>query len=76
MKRRKDARHVRIYHYMSRTPAWKSLNGNERATYLLLSERYMGLNNRKIPYSVREIATDLRISKCLSENILNPLNLL
>jgi len=63
MKRRKDARHVRIYHYMSRTPAWKSLNGNERATYLLLSERYMGLNNGKIPYSVREIATDLRISK-------------
>ena len=63
MKRRKDAGHVRIYHYMSRTPAWKSLNGNERATYLLLSERYMGLNNGKIPYSVREIATDLRISK-------------
>jgi hypothetical protein len=63
MKRRKrDAQHVRIYHYMSKTPAWKSLNGNERATYLLLSERYMGLNNGKIPYSVREIATDLRIS--------------
>jgi DNA-binding transcriptional regulator YhcF (GntR family) len=63
MKRRKrDAQHVRIYHYMSKTPAWKSLNGNERATYLLLSERYMGLNNGKIPYSVREIATDLGIS--------------
>jgi hypothetical protein len=63
MKRRKDARHVRIYHYMSKTPAWKSLNGNERATYLLLSERYMGLNNGKIPYSVREIAIDLRICR-------------
>jgi len=63
MKRRKrDAQHVRIYHYLSKTPAWKSLNGNERATYLLLSERYMGLNNGKIPYSVREIATDLGIS--------------
>jgi DNA-binding transcriptional regulator YhcF (GntR family) len=61
-RRKKDAAHVRIYHYMSKTPAWRSLNGNERATYLLLSERYMGLNNGKIPYSVREIATDLRIS--------------
>jgi hypothetical protein len=58
-----EARHVRLYHYMSKTPAWKSLNGNERATYLLLAERYNGTNNGTIPYSVREIAADLRISQ-------------
>jgi hypothetical protein len=57
-----DARHVRLYTFMTRTPAWKSLSGNERATYLLLAERYMGLNNGKIPYSVREVAAELQIS--------------
>jgi DNA-binding transcriptional regulator YhcF (GntR family) len=57
-----DPRHVRLYTYMTRTPAWKSLSGNERATYLLLAERYVGLNNGKIPYSVREVAAELQVS--------------
>jgi hypothetical protein len=60
---RTGPRHVRIYHRMSQTPAWKSLNGNERATYLLLAERYMGLNNGRIFYSVREVVSELRISQ-------------
>jgi hypothetical protein len=37
-----------------------SFNG---ATYLLLTERYMGLNNGTIPYSVREVAAELHISQ-------------
>jgi len=61
--RRKDARHVRLYAHMTRTPAWRSLNGNERATYLLLAERYMGLNNGTIPLSVREVSVELRVSQ-------------
>ena len=58
-----EGRHIRLYHYMCKSPAWKSLNGNERATYLLLAERYNGSNNGTIPYSVREVAADLRISQ-------------
>jgi hypothetical protein len=61
--RKGDARHVRLYAYMTRTPAWKSLNGNERATYVLLAERFMGTNNGKIPLSVRQVAVELRISQ-------------
>jgi hypothetical protein len=60
--RKGDARHVRLYSYMTRTPAWKSLNGNDRATYVLLAERFMGTNNGKIPLSVRQVAVELRIS--------------
>ncbi len=73
MKKRKESKHVRIYHYMSKTPAWKSLNGNERATYLLLAERYMGLNNGKIPYSVRELAAELGLSLSTAKQCLDRL---
>jgi hypothetical protein len=69
--RKGDARHIRLYAYMTRSPAWKSLNGNERATYLLLAERYVGVNNGKIPLSIREVASELGIhfttaARCLA----------
>jgi hypothetical protein len=72
-KRAKESKHVRIYHYMSKTPAWKSLNGNERATYLLLAERYMGSNNGKIPFSVREVAAELDLSLSTAKQCLDRL---
>ena len=59
-----DARHVRLYHPMMRTPAWRSLNCYARAGYIELSIRYSGpgSTNGRIPYSVREMADNLGIS--------------
>ena len=58
-------RHVRVYHWVMQTPAWKSLNGNQRAIYIELAARYAGpgSNNGKIHYSVREATDSLRIGK-------------
>ena len=60
----KEARHVRLYHSIMTTPAWRGLNCYARAGYLELSMRYGGLgsNNGSIPYSVREMAKNLNIS--------------
>ncbi len=61
----KASRHVRLYHWMMDKPAWKSLNGNQRAIYVEMAKRYAGpgSNNGRIPYSVREAAESLRISR-------------
>src|SRR5215469_3435698 len=60
---KRAARHVRLYHWMMATPAWKSLNGNQRAIYVEIAARYDGSNNGRIPYSVREAAQALHIGK-------------
>jgi hypothetical protein len=61
-------RHVRIYHAMLRTDAWKSLDAVARALYVEMSSRYRGpgSNNGRIPYSVREGAAALGIGKTKS----------
>jgi len=59
----KDARHVRLYHRMMRTKAWRSLSAVARATYVEVAARYSGTNNGRIPYSVREAAKALHIGK-------------
>lgn len=56
-------RHVRLYHWMMDTAAWQSLSGNQRAIYVEMAARYMGRNNGRIPYSVREAAESLHIGK-------------
>jgi hypothetical protein len=63
--RSKEARHVRLYHSMLKTPAWKSLDAVARALYIDISRRYggPGSNNGRIPYSVREGAKELRVGK-------------
>ena len=60
----KEARHVRTYHSMMTTPAWRDLSCYARAGYLEISMRYGGpnSNNGRIPYSVREMAGNLNIS--------------
>jgi hypothetical protein len=58
----KEMRHVRLYHYMLQSMAWSSLSANARAIYIEIAARYMGSNNGRIPYSVREAGTCLRIS--------------
>jgi DNA-binding transcriptional MocR family regulator len=59
----KAARHVRLYHWMMGSAAWKGLSGNQRAIYVEMAARYNGFNNGRIPYSVREAANSLGIGK-------------
>jgi hypothetical protein len=61
----KEARHVRLYHSLLKTQAWKSLDAVERALYVEISSRYGGpaSNNGRISYSIREGAKALRIGK-------------
>jgi hypothetical protein len=56
------ARHVRLYHYLLNSAAWQGLDANSRALYVEIAKRYMGANNGRIPYSVREGAAALHIS--------------
>jgi hypothetical protein len=61
----REARHVRLYHWLMDSAAWKSLNATERAVYVDIASIYAGLgsNNGRIHYSVREGAERLHISK-------------
>jgi hypothetical protein len=61
----KAHRHVRLYHWLMQTPAWRSLNGNQRAIYVEMAALYRGpgSNNSRIPYSTRQAAESLHIGK-------------
>jgi DNA-binding transcriptional regulator YhcF (GntR family) len=48
---------------MTNSPAYRDLNSVERSILSDKMKRYDGSNNGRIPYSVREAATELRISK-------------
>jgi hypothetical protein len=69
----KAPRHVRLYHWLMATTAWRSLRGNQRAIYVDIAARYNGSNNGLIPYSVREAADSLRIGKSTAANDLRVL---
>jgi hypothetical protein len=71
----KPPRHVRLYHWLMETPAWRSLNGNQRAIYIDIAARYAGegSNNGRIPYSIREAAENLRIGKSTAARCLRVL---
>src|SRR5262249_13421702 len=58
----KADRHVRLYHWLMRSTAWKSLPGLSRALYAELAKHYNGSNNGKIGYSLRQAAKDLKIT--------------
>lgn len=58
-----EPRHVRLYHWMMESAAWKDLNAIERSIYIELSYRYNGSNNGRIGYSARTASHDLKISK-------------
>jgi hypothetical protein len=60
--KRKVDRHVRLYHWLMRSSAWKSLPGQSRALYAELARHYNGSNNGKIGYSIRQAAADLQIA--------------
>jgi hypothetical protein len=59
----KPARFLQLHEWFMGTPAWQSLNGNERALYIELKRRYNGRNNGRIPYSAREAVEALHIGK-------------
>lgn len=65
MSKRKDKapRHVRLYHWLLKSPAWQSLPPNARAIYIEMAARYNGANNGRISFSVREAVHLLRIGK-------------
>jgi hypothetical protein len=58
-------RYVALFHWVMRTPAWRTLDCVSRAAYLEISSRYAGRgsNNGRIPYSLREMAAALGVSK-------------
>jgi hypothetical protein len=56
-------RFYQLFHWMTDCPAWRDLDAVSRALYLHLAKRYAGpgRNNGRLPYSVREGATELKI---------------
>jgi DNA-binding transcriptional MocR family regulator len=70
-----ESRHVRLYHWLMQTEAWRSLDATERAIYVEIASRYRGpeSNNGRIPYSVREAAAALHIGKATASRALRSL---
>jgi hypothetical protein len=54
---------VKLRHAFLRSPAWQNLPPVARALYLEIASGYNGRNNGHIPYSVRDGASALRVSK-------------
>jgi len=61
----KEPRHVRLYHWLTDSEAWRDLDTVARCVYLQLARRYGGpdSNNGRIPCSLLELADELTISK-------------
>lgn len=51
---------VALHNYMLHSEAWRALSGNAKALYIEFRQRYWPSGNGKIPYSLREMADDLR----------------
>jgi hypothetical protein len=49
----KAPRHVRLYHYVLRSDAWKSLTANARAIYIEMAARYAGLDRTTVVFRIR-----------------------
>ncbi len=58
-----EARHVRLYEWELRSPAFRSLSCAARCLLLELKRRHIGTNNGYIPLSVREAADLLNRSR-------------
>lgn len=69
----KEPRHVRLYHSMMKTEAWKSLSCVERCVYIELAKRYGGSNNGRIACSLKQLVDALGISKSTAQRALNSL---
>jgi HTH domain len=58
-------RYVALTHWMMRAEAWRSLDCIARCAYIEMAARYAGpgSNNGRLPYSLREMAEKLNVSK-------------
>lgn len=56
-------RHVRLYHWLLTSPAWRHSSPAARALYIEVCQRHNGTNNGQISFSVREAAEALGIGK-------------
>ncbi len=75
----REARHVRLYHWLMDTPAWASLDCVARCVYVELARRYGGEDatgkgcNGHIPCSLLELAKALHVSKATAMRALDKL---
>ena len=58
-----EARHIRLYHWLLKSPAWHSISPLARSLLIEVWRRYNGQNNGEISYSVREAAKALHVGK-------------
>lgn len=58
-----ESRHVRLYHWLLTSPAWKSLGPVSRALYVELSSLYAGTNNGDLFLSVRDAGRRMNVDK-------------
>ena len=69
----KEARHVRLHHWIMETAAWRTLDTVARSAYLELAARYNGSNNGRIVWSIREAAAALLVSPATATRALKRL---
>lgn len=60
---KKEPQHIRLYEWLTESAAWQHLSTDGRALYVLLKQRYKGMNNGRIILSVRQAAENLNVSK-------------
>lgn len=70
---KKALRHVRHEHWFLETPAYRALSNAAKVIYTDIAKRYMGSNNGRIPYSVREGAAAANCSKATAMRALRQL---
>lgn len=58
-----DVKHVRLYRWLLKSPAWQDLGLAARCLYIELSSRYTGENNGEIVLGVRDAADRLHVCK-------------
>lgn len=68
-------RYVSLREYLLASAAWESLDCNSRCLYIELLRRYRGpdSNNGKIPFSVREAASSLRVGRSTADRCFDAL---
>jgi hypothetical protein len=63
LNKRIDAKHVRLYDYMLKSPAYLSLGSPARAVLIEIARVYDGMNNGRLGMSVRTLAERCRIAR-------------
>ena len=69
----KSARHVRLYHWLLTSQAWRHLSPLARALYVEVCQRNNGTNNGQISFGVREAAEALGVSKNMPSKLFGEL---